>query len=67
MARVAGKRIVVTGSSRGLGRAFAIALAREGASVVINGTNAHAVFQLFGEPQPSGTGFDIHIQSSPCG
>lgn len=36
---VAGKRIVVTGASRGLGRAFAIGLAQEGAQLVINGTN----------------------------
>ncbi len=36
---VAGKRIVVTGASRGLGRAFAVALAGEGAQIVINGTN----------------------------
>lgn len=40
---VAGKRIVVTGSSRGLGRAFAIELAKEGAEVVINGTNEDAL------------------------
>ncbi len=37
---VAGKRVVVTGASRGLGRAFAVALAREGAQLVINGTQA---------------------------
>jgi 3-oxoacyl-[acyl-carrier protein] reductase len=35
-----GKRIAITGASRGLGRAFALAVAAEGASVVINGTNA---------------------------
>ncbi len=40
MARLDGKRIVVTGASRGLGRAFAVAVAGEGARVVINGTNA---------------------------
>jgi 3-oxoacyl-[acyl-carrier protein] reductase len=40
---VAGRRVVVTGSSRGLGRAFALALAAEGASVVVNGTNAALV------------------------
>ncbi len=40
---VEGKRIAVTGSSRGLGRAFAVALAREGAQVVINGTSADAL------------------------
>lgn len=37
---VAGKRIVVTGASRGLGRAFALALAEQGARLVVNGTNA---------------------------
>ena len=40
---VQGKRIVVTGSSRGLGRAFACALAAEGAQLVINGTNEAAL------------------------
>lgn len=33
-----GKRIVITGSSRGLGRASAIAMAKLGARLVINGT-----------------------------
>lgn len=46
MARLAGKNIVVTGSSRGLGRAFAIAMAAEGASVVINGTNREALAEV---------------------
>jgi 3-oxoacyl-[acyl-carrier protein] reductase len=36
---VRGKRIVVTGASRGLGRAFAQALGAHGASVVVNGRN----------------------------
>jgi NAD(P)-dependent dehydrogenase (short-subunit alcohol dehydrogenase family) len=35
-----GRRIAITGASRGLGRAFAIACAEQGASVVVNGTNA---------------------------
>jgi 3-oxoacyl-[acyl-carrier protein] reductase len=39
MGMLDGKRIVVTGASRGLGRAFAVALAAEGAQVVVNGTN----------------------------
>jgi NAD(P)-dependent dehydrogenase (short-subunit alcohol dehydrogenase family) len=43
MGEVGGKRIVVTGSSRGLGRGFALALAAEGAQVVVNGTNPDAV------------------------
>ena len=38
-----GKRIVVSGASRGLGRAFALALAEAGAAVVVNGTDADAV------------------------
>jgi 3-oxoacyl-[acyl-carrier protein] reductase len=40
MGAVDGKRIVITGASRGLGRGFAVALAEAGARVVINGTNA---------------------------
>jgi len=46
MSRLEGKRIVITGSSRGLGRAFAIATAAEGASVVINGTNQEALAEV---------------------
>jgi len=46
MQRLQGKRIVITGSSRGLGRAFAIATAAEGASVVINGTNTAALAEV---------------------
>lgn len=43
MLRLDGKRIVVTGSSRGLGRAFARACADQGARVVINGTDSQAL------------------------
>lgn len=46
MARLQGKRIVITGSSRGLGRAFAIAMAAEGAQVVINGTAAEPLAEV---------------------
>jgi 3-oxoacyl-[acyl-carrier protein] reductase len=38
-----GKKALVCASSRGLGRACATALAREGASIVINGRNADAL------------------------
>jgi len=40
-----GRRAIVTGSSRGLGRAYATALAANGAAVTVNGTtdDAHAV------------------------
>jgi NAD(P)-dependent dehydrogenase (short-subunit alcohol dehydrogenase family) len=40
MGELDGKRIVVTGSTRGLGRGFALALAGAGARVVVNGTDA---------------------------
>ncbi|HSG90882.1 MAG TPA: SDR family NAD(P)-dependent oxidoreductase [Pseudomonadales bacterium] len=46
MAGLEGRRVVVTGSSRGLGRAFAEALARAGAAVVVNGTDAEAVAEV---------------------
>ena len=36
MALLEGKSSVVTGSGRGLGRAYAMAMAREGARVVVN-------------------------------
>lgn len=40
MGELDGKRIVVTGSTRGLGRGFARALGAAGAAVVVNGTDA---------------------------
>lgn len=43
MSILAGKRVVITGSSRGLGRAAAVAMAQAGAQVIINGTNAEAL------------------------
>jgi len=46
---VEGKRIVVTGASRGLGRAFARALAVEGARLVVNGTNASLLAEVADE------------------
>lgn len=46
MALLDGKRIVVTGSTRGLGRGFVEAVAAEGAAVVVNGTNAGLVAEV---------------------
>jgi 3-oxoacyl-[acyl-carrier protein] reductase len=52
--RLDGKRIVVTGASRGLGRAFALALASEGASLVVNGTNETLLHDLAREIEANG-------------
>ena len=49
-----GKTVVVTGSSKGLGRAYAIALAKEGASVVVNGTVADDVAHVVEEIKSAG-------------
>lgn len=43
MTKLNNKRMVITGSSRGLGRAFALGCAAQGAQVVINGTNLEAL------------------------
>lgn len=55
MSRLEGKRMVITGSSRSLGRQFALAVAREGASVVLNGTNEEALNATMEEIQALGT------------
>jgi NAD(P)-dependent dehydrogenase (short-subunit alcohol dehydrogenase family) len=49
-----GKRVVVTGASRGLGRAYAHALAAEGARVVVNGTTAELVHAVAEEITSAG-------------
>ncbi len=43
MALLQGKRVVITGSSRGLGRATAVEMAKAGACVVVNGTDPEAL------------------------
>ncbi len=49
MSRLDGKRMVITGSSRSLGREFALACAHEGASLVLNGTNEDALVSVLKE------------------
>jgi 3-oxoacyl-[acyl-carrier protein] reductase len=54
MGQLDGKRIIITGASRGLGRAFALALAGEGARVVVNATRADLLGALVSEIEDAG-------------
>ncbi|MEM9254313.1 MAG: SDR family NAD(P)-dependent oxidoreductase [Pseudomonadota bacterium] len=54
MARLSGKRMVITGSSRSLGREFALACGKEGASLIINGTNETALAEVESELKRNG-------------
>ena len=58
MGRLDGKRIVITGSSRSLGRHFALACAAEGASLVVNGTNEDALSAV--KDELSALGAPVH-------
>jgi 2-keto-3-deoxy-L-fuconate dehydrogenase len=51
MARLAGKRAVVTAAAQGIGRASAIAFAREGARVIATDINTAALESLKGEAE----------------
>ncbi len=54
MGHLDGKRIVITGSTRGLGRAFAEETAKAGARVVVNGTNTGLVDEVVAGIRSSG-------------
>ncbi len=60
---LAGKAAVVAGSSRGIGRAVALALAAEGAAVVVNGRSADAVQAVVSEIRAGGGRAAAHVGS----
>ncbi|EEJ73086.1 SDR family NAD(P)-dependent oxidoreductase [Lactobacillus ultunensis] len=61
-----GKKALITGSTKGIGKAIAIEMAREGANVIINGRNEKTVNSVvkeiksaFPTTSPLGAAFDI--------
>ncbi|MBP3124685.1 SDR family oxidoreductase [Thalassospira sp. ER-Se-21-Dark] len=58
---LAGKTALITGSSRGLGRAFAEGLAAAGATVILNGTNADRLSQAQKEMSAKGMKVDTSL------
>ncbi len=63
MATLTDKAIVITGASRGLGRAFAIAAAAAGAKVVVNGRYADVVEQVVADLTATGGHAIPHVGS----
>ena len=59
MGLLKGKSAIITGSSRGIGRAIALAFAHEGADVVIHGTRESALRELQAELKPLGVGCEF--------
>lgn len=56
-----GKVIVITGSSRGLGAAYAKAAAAHGASIVVNGTDLATTEQVASEIRAAGGTAVAHV------
>ncbi len=63
MKRLEGKRTIVTGSSRGIGRAIALAFGREGASVVVNYVQDAAAAQGVVEEIAAGGGEALAVRA----
>ena len=60
-----GKTALITGSSRGLGRAFAEGLASAGASIILNGTSLERLEAAKREMTQSGYHVEIAALMSP--
>ena len=61
---IAGKRALVTGSSKGLGRAIAAALAAEGVKVAICSRNKDAVAKTAAELKVEGFPCDLSVEGA---
>ncbi len=64
---LAGKVALVTGSSRGLGKAMALALARAGADVIINGRDAAKLAPIVAEIAALNLGVRAHAIAADLG
>jgi len=65
--RLDGKVAIVTGSTRGIGRAIAIAFAREGASVALTGRDRDRGAQVVGEIRDAGGDGDAEFLPADLG
>jgi len=58
--RLAGRKVLITGASRGIGRAIALAYAREGAELFLTATRADALAAVRDECAALGAGVTLH-------
>lgn len=65
-ARFAGKRVLISGGTSGIGRAAAVAFAAEGASVVIAGRNRTQGLEVVAEIDRKGAGVNGQHHFLPC-
>src|SRR5258708_4220917 len=68
---LAGKTIIVTGGSRGIGRAIALRLAREGGKLVLAARDAPALAKVVTEIEAGGgtatsVGADLRVPEAPA-
>ena len=56
-----GKVAIVSGSSRGIGKSIALTLAKNGASLVIIGTNTKLLTEVANEVQSMGRQCAVHL------